>query len=299
MTNLVVDEVVIVDWSAAASPKLGKDSIWIAHVATGSHPDLLNLVNMPTRSVAVDWLVEVFGEAKHAGRHLVCGLDFSFGYPAGYAELLTQGFPDALGGTTPFERVVSVTESLIADSPTNENNRFEAADLINSVTGHALFWGHPPTRSFTSLSPTKALPQELAPNPLPTRRHTEVGLAVQSNWQLTGVGAVGSQVLMGIPVLAKLHRSALGPKIWPFQPHELAAKGGAVVLAEVWPSMFAQGEMTHEIRDAWQVETTALALAKLTNFEWAELFAPTSWESFSAQELQEIVLEEGWILGKT
>jgi hypothetical protein len=104
---------------------------------------------------------------------------------------------------------------------------------------------------------------------------------------------------MGIPVLAKFCRSALDPKIWPFQPHELAAKGGAVVFAEVWPSMFAQGEMTHEIRDAWQVETTAMALAKLTNFEWAELFAPTSWESFSAQELQEIVLEEGWILGKT
>ena len=299
MTELFVDEVVIVDWSAAASPKLGKDSIWIAHAATGKTPELLDLVNVPTRSAATAWLEGVFEEAKRLRRHLVCGLDFSFGYPTGFSELFSQAFPDYSTVLTPFERTVSVTESLIADSPNNDNNRFAAADLINRRTGHALFWGHPPTRTFPSLSPTKATPQGLQPNPLRTLRRTDEGLGVQSNWQLTGAGAVGSQVLMGLPVLAHLRRSELSPKIWPFEHHGLDQTGGAVVLAEVWPSMFAHGEMTHAIRDAWQVEQTALALAKLDPSEWAELFAPRSWDSFSKQELEEILEEEGWILGKT
>jgi len=299
LTELFVDEVVIVDWSAAASRKLGKDSIWIAHGATGETPELLDLVNVPTRAAAVSWLGDVFAMAKRSGHHLVCGLDFSFGYPAGYGEFLRKAFPDTSAGMTPFERVASVTESLIVDSPTNDNNRFAAADLINRRTGHALFWGHPPTRTFQSLSPTKTAPGELELNPLRARRHTDEGLGVQSNWQLTGAGAVGSQVLMGLPVLAQLRRSELVTKIWPFEHHGLDQTGGVVVLAEVWPSMFAHGEMTHAVRDAWQVETTALALAQLTAQEWAELFAPRSWDSFSKQELEEILEEEGWILGKT
>ena len=299
MSDVRVDEVVIVDWSASASPKLGKDSIWLAHVDAGAPPSLRALKNLATRAEAVSWLLAAFGEAKQRGRHLVCGFDFSFGYPAGYSELLRRAFAKEASGKTPFERVLSVTSALIRDSSSNDNNRFEVAALINWRTKCALFWGRPPKRSYESLSPTKALPEGLSVNPLAPLRHTERSLAVKTNWQLAGAGAVGSQVLMGLPVLDQLWRSVTAPSLWPFEPHGLAADGGAVMLAEVWPTMFTKGNKEGVIRDSWQVESTAIALGSLHSSQWSELLAPKAWEELSPSEHDEVLGEEGWILGKT
>ncbi len=298
MSELRVDDVVIVDWSAAASPKRGRDSIWIAHVATGETFELKAIENLATRTAALQWLRQQLATLSNMGRHVVCGFDFSFGYPAGYANLLQRAFSKGDRERTRFEQVLSITASLISDAPTNANNRFAVANMINARTRTALFWGHPRTQSFPSLSPTKTAPPGLERNELRDFRHTERDLRVKSNWQLLGAGAVGSQVLMGLPLLEALRRSERSATLWPFEPHHLHEQGGTVVLAEVWPSMFATGEQTHVIRDAWQVATTAQFLGRLSPTKWVELFAPPSWATFTPQELEEIVGEEGWILGK-
>jgi precorrin-8X/cobalt-precorrin-8 methylmutase len=257
------------------------------------------LVNLPTRSQATRWIGEVLEAAVGDGRHVVCGFDFSFGYPAGYADLVARAFNVTGPSATLFDTVLELTDHLVTDTPTNANNRFEVANLINERTGYGLFWGHPRGRAFNALSPTKLLPAGLKPNPLSPLRRTDANLSVKSNWQLTGAGAVGSQVLMGLPALAALRRRVGDLRVWPFEPHELGRDGGVAVVAEVWPSLFATGHATHEVRDAWQVATTAKLLSELTPHAWASLFAPPSWDGLSSEQRALILGEEGWILGKS
>ena len=297
MTELVVDDVVVVDWSAAASPKLGRDSIWIAHVARSARSEVRSVENFATRALAIDWLLECFAEAARTGRHLVCGLDFSFGYPHGYAELLARAFEDISCGDRPFEQVLSVTEQLIVDDLDNANNRFTVAEHINERTGVALFWGHPRGRTYRALAATKAVPEHLQPNHLADFRLTEASLSVSSNWQLLGIGAVGSQVLTGLRALAHLRSSPTQPRCWPFEPHNLEQGGGAIVLAEVWPTLLASPIEGVAIKDAWQVESVALDLARRSDVEWGQLLNPPCWATLTQQQRDHIFNEEGWILG--
>jgi len=75
-----------VDWSAAATPKLGSDSIWIAATGWGSAAVLENL---PTRAAAMARVEEILQQTTAAGLRILCGFDFPFGYPAGTARVLT------------------------------------------------------------------------------------------------------------------------------------------------------------------------------------------------------------------
>ena len=87
------DGYVAVDWSANGKPKQGKDSIWIAirGVNGTEEPE-----NPATRREAVGRIERLLEKATAAGRRLLVGFDFPFGYPAGTARMLTG--PGWLGG---------------------------------------------------------------------------------------------------------------------------------------------------------------------------------------------------------
>ncbi len=100
---------------------------------------------------------------------------------------------------------------------------------------------------------------------MPERRATEAAATGSfACWQLGGAGAVGSQMLMGMPVLSRL-RARLGARVgvWPFEPAQRQ-----ITLVEVWPSLIAPAIAARaapgEIRDRAQMRILAHATAALT-----------------------------------
>lgn len=294
-----VDDVLIVDWSSSATRKTGADSIWISHVEVGTPAVVKSLVNPSTRAEACGWLLDCRTTAQSRGRRVLCGFDFSLGYVEGYADLLTAsfgGWPD--GAKSAWDATAIITSTLVnADAPDNSNNRFEAAARINAQTGLALFWGHPTGKTYSALSRTKKEPPiNLGANPLPQRRITEIGLQCATNWQLYGIGSVGSQVLTGLPIIQQL-RAAFphAARVWPYEATQLAS----IVFAEVWPTMHAHPIPGIAVKDAWQVQSQALHFASLAidHERWDDLLQPPSWQLLTQQQRTAVEQEEGWILG--
>ena len=82
------------------------------------------------------------------------------------------------------------------------------------------------------------------------RAGTNTG-GLQSAWKLAGVGSVGSQSLLGLPIVHRLLEAAGDRgRLWPFEPID---RGDAIVIAEIWPSLVAFDHIDHPIRDAQQV----------------------------------------------
>jgi precorrin-8X/cobalt-precorrin-8 methylmutase len=282
------DRYIVVDWSANATPKLGRDSIWIAvHDRTGQ----VSVTNVATRRSAEAFLIAVF-DADPALTTLV-GVDFSLGYPAGTAAAL------GLSGT-PWSAMWAMLADRICDDDRNSNNRFVvAAGLNEQLTGAASpFWGCPRSVAGEHLATTKpSTTHGLAPF-----RRVEEALRAQgrrpfSSWQLLGAGAVGSQSLVGIPVLDRLrHRYGDRLEVWPFttrlEPPLTAA--GVITVAEVWPSMHEFDEIDGVVRDAAQVTATARWLAASDSAGTLRaLFSPP----LSSGAAASAVTEEGWVLG--
>lgn len=279
------DRFVVVDWSASSTPKRGRDSIWIA---TRDAVDL-SVANPPTRRAAEEMLVE---SLCHGGTTLLA-VDFSLGFPAGTADAL------GLDGRS-WAAMATLLAELIVDRADNTNNRFEVASALNErITGSAApFWGCPPSRRTATLGSTKPLG---SPS-LPEWRGVEGLLRERghrpfSSWQLLGAGAVGSQSLLGIPMLLRL-AARLGERVqvWPFadglRVPELDAD--SVVVAEVWPSMHPLAEEGSEVRDAQQVVAVADWLTSLDRCdEIGALFTP----EVSKDVPPGVVDEEGWVLG--
>jgi hypothetical protein len=239
------DVVLVVDWSAASTPKLGPDSIWIAEWPSGT------LTNIATRHAAEHVLAALID--TYSDRRVVVGCDFSFGFPHGTA--VAAGFD--VGGTPPWLAMWSYLATHIVDGPDNRNNRFEVATELNRRFGAPRFWGAPP------LAASEWLPVRKPPIAQPFRavelRYRAQGLYPASGWQLLGVGSVGSQSLVGIPMLHRLReRFAHRCTVWPFEQSVGAADD--VVLAEVWPGALRADlvdAVEHSIKDARQVTAVA------------------------------------------
>ncbi len=112
-------------------------------------------------------------------------------------------------------------------------------------------------------------------------------------WKLWGAGSVGSQTLTGIPVVYRLrHDSRLEAisRVWPFEVDipELPEGRGAVVHAEIWPSLDAIPYQAGLVKDQAQVLALAQSLRhRDRSGTLAAIFiAPSS-----------AATEEGWILG--
>lgn len=282
------DRYVVVDWSAQSAPKLGRDSIWIGVCDRSGE---VSLTNVPTRASAVTFLVELF-ESEPSLTTLV-GVDFSLGYPRGTAAAL------GLAGT-PWSAMWTLLADRIIDDDRNANNRFAVArDLNQALTGGAApFWGcplHAASEHLTTTKPTTAgglAPFRGVENELRCQGHRPF-----SSWQLLGAGAVGSQSLVGIPRLQGLRcRFRDRIEVWPFTTGLRVPRldAGAIVVAEVWPSMLVIGDHGDRVRDAAQVSAMACWMADNDLAGRLQvIFSP----DVSCDVSAAAVAEEGWVLG--
>ncbi|MDF1727224.1 MAG: molybdopterin-binding protein [Sulfitobacter sp.] len=261
------DTFVMVDWSGGndRGPRPVKDAIWAAVVRAGVAEEPVYLRN---RQVAEDWLAELFEGERAADRRVLAGFDFPFGYPTGFAQALT-GMADPLAIWDWFEK-------RIEDAPKG-NNRAAIAGEINRAlgAGKGPFWFNPGKADVAGLPSTKVEYR----NPFPEKRQCEErAKGAFTCWQMGGAGAVGSQVFMGLPVLARLRRR-FDAAVWPFEPLE-----APVAFVEIWPSLTVKGAPEGQIKDAWQV------------FEVVRQVSSVSADKL-ARMLDVDAPEEGWILG--
>ena len=364
-----LDDVIVVDWSAAATPATGADSIWLAHA--GHDTTSVVVENLATRRRAFERLGTLIGALRSQNRRVLVGLDFSFGYPSGFSELCADRAPDPhvpipaggpkgpTAGLPPWWRSATWLRSVVVEGPANANNRFDVACSINRDTRTRLFWGRPAAARYDhlrELPPRDVVPSGFSPNPLPRLRVTEshAGGAIKSAWQLYGRGSVGGQMLTGIPMLVRLIEH-LGPAlaVWPFEtaftPDPFTAGAASpgrrrrmtrpvpVVVAEVWPSLFAPGrrlvrgrsarppdpvrapttpagnpsraprsrepspggvqKSQMRVRDEIQVAETAQRLVAEGMSGLSGWFCPSTASELSSAELHSVLTEEGWILG--
>ncbi|MCR8826098.1 molybdopterin-binding protein [Pseudosulfitobacter koreensis] len=266
------DTVIVVDWSGGndRGPTPKADAIW-ACVARSGTPEAP--VYLRNRQVAEAWIGDMLQAERTAGRRVLAGFDFPFGYPRGFARAMA-GSDDPLALWDWFA-------ARIEDAP-KANNRFDVAGAINRSLGtNGPFWGNGLKRDVDGLPRTKVGYQ----NPFAERRRAEkLAKGAFAVWQLSGAGSVGSQALMGLPVLARLRqRFADDLTVWPFQPLD-----AGIALVEVWPSLIAPEiaaqTMPDEIKDAAQVRVLAQALSALPPAEMEAMLADGD-------------AQEGWILG--
>lgn len=293
---------VMVDWSAASTPKQGKDSIWIGVIKRDIRfRNSFEAVNPPTREAAMQALRDILADLGRRNEKALIGFDFSLGYPAGTAELLKlkeptwKGMWDFLGAN-------------VVDKPTNVNNRFAVAAKMNRLmTGEAKpFWGCPANDAQTWLQATKptgsleGLPAQFRHADLATQGRGKAG--AKPVWQIFGNGTVGSQSIVGVPRVRQL-KTELGDKakVWPFEtgwraltPDDVAPL--SAVLAEVYPALGEVKAEAGEVPDRAQVRALCEHFAKLD--EAGKLGAAFAPQTAVAPELAALVEgEEGWILG--
>ena len=288
----IFDTHVIVDWSARSKPspaKPTKDSIWWAAASDGK----TSTGYERTRLAAIRCLTALIAGELAAGRRVLVGFDFPFGYPQGVASHLT-GKADALA-------VWAWLAKRIEDGEDNANNRFEVASGVNGrYSGIGPFWGRPAGSPFEAVPIKKKALTERGAHP-PEYRVAEVrAKGAKSVWQLYGAGSVGSQVLVGLPALERLRTApALAGKVavWPFETG-LKVPDKPVVLAEVYPSLLSKevDRAGDEIKDRAQVRVNAEWFAWLDNEgDLGTLFQGTP--MLMAADRRAVSTEEGWILG--
>ncbi|MBY6049583.1 molybdopterin-binding protein [Vannielia litorea] len=263
------DTFVMVDWSGGTDTgaKRRKDAIWIGVARRG---EAATAEYMRNREVAEDALGRLLAEEMAQGRRVMAGFDFPFGYPAGFARAVCgQDDPLALWDWI---------EARIEDRG-GESNRFDLAGEVNRAVGGGAgpFWGNGLKRDIEGLPRRK----DRYLNDFPERREVErLAKGAFTCWQMSGAGSVGSQVLTGLPVLARLRRK-LGAKVWPFEPLD----GAPVALVEIWPSLVLPPRATRdEIPDREQVLRVAERLAAMAPEELGTM-------------LDVQAPEAGWILG--
>ncbi|MEL6766994.1 MAG: cobalamin biosynthesis protein CbiG [Pseudomonadota bacterium] len=294
MPQPLFDRWIVVDWSASAVPKRGKDSIWMADLgAEGLHLD-----NPPTRADAMALLAERLRAGAARGHRMIAGFDFPFGYPVGAAARVFGAAP----GRAPWRHVWAHLEQGLEEGPRNANNRFLLAERLNAAYGPVgPFWGRPAQRKLPALPAKRpsgygaVLPAE--------RRLVETRVRrAQPVWKLAYAGAVGSQALTGIAALERLrHQPGITAQVWPFETGLGLSRvpQGSVVLAEIYPSLVdaAVRQATDAVKDAAQVRLLAEAFAALDRKgALGPLFAACP-AGLPPDEAAQVVAEEGWILG--
>lgn len=266
------------DWSAAnlpTSPTNRANAVWVGcHDAEGGAE-----WHHRTRAAAEAQLLTLIDTARAEGLRVLIGFDFAMGYPAGFAARLT-GEPRAPAVWRWLAEAITDVE--------NRNNRFEVATRINAAfpDGPGPFWSHPSGQSWPGL-PFRRAGIDYAALGLSETRVAETAVPrAKSPWMLFNPGSVGSQSLLGLPMIHRLSRLA-DVAVWPFAPPD-----APVVLAEVYPSLLAApvavlANAERLTADQAQVRLLSRALFRLAR---ADRLAPL----FDAPPE---AAEEGWILG--
>ncbi|WP_201216612.1 cobalamin biosynthesis protein, partial [Rhodospirillum rubrum] len=283
------DAVLVVDWSAAAQPRQGANSLWI-HGLDGDDGSFT--ANPPTREAAMALLADRLSDRLARGRRVLLGVDFAFGYPAGTAPRLVPGDPDWRG-------VWKLLAARIRDGADNANNRFAVAEGLNALLdGNGPFWAGPRGWPGAGLPARRPVPP---PGGLAALRLTERRTSgPHSVWKLCAPGSVGGQTLVGLPRLWRLRNHpwlAGSLRIWPFETGlRLPDPSARVVVAEVYPSLVARRAAEGEVVDETQVKALARRLWDLDGAgRLAPLFCGPA--DLSAGDRQLVEREEGWILG--
>ena len=280
------DSYIMVDWSAAAVPRRGADSIWLCHLRVGR----VQLENPATRLAARDRLAALLAAELAAGRSVLAGFDFPFGYPDGFAA--------RLGGD--WRRVWQLLGEWLVESGDNANNRFDVAARMNErVCGMAApFWGCPPRHAgdFLGMRHHRCHAGiDLAEQRLADARAT----GPQPVWKLYGNGSAGSQALTGIPVVQWLRQRFEGSaRIWPLETGLAppARRTGQIVFAEIYPSLVPPRRRAGEVKDRAQVRSIARHFAALDEAgRLAALFSGPP--DLTPVERRRIERDESWILG--
>jgi len=291
------DLYVMVDWSAAATPKLGADSIWVAALRRHRRgAELVLLENLATRRDAAGVLRGFFIGAVARGEHVLAGFDFPFGYPAGLARRL------GLSGT-PWRAVWDEISALLVDGSDNRNNRFAAAAELNRrLTGEAFpFWCCPAGAAGKFLQPKHH--RRHSTDGFPEHRLVDRRMrGPQPGWKLAGTGSAGGQALTGIPVLRGLRDDpALSEhiRVWPFETGlaaPAARRHAGVIMAEVYPSLVPAPRRSGEVKDSAQVRHLAAHFAALDARGNLAALLPGD-PALSTAERRRVEREEGWVLG--
>ena len=277
--------IAIVDWSAAATigpQRPSADRCWIGWGTPEARPAP---AYFRTRTEAIAFLRNLL--ARTPGPALV-GWDFPHGFPTG------SGFG---GGRS----AAAVLAALIEDAPNGANNRFEVAAQLNRRLGCAPgpFWGCPAGIACADLSDCRCAfdgrgfaEWRLADDLLRRR-----GTGIQSVWKLYTRGSVGSQTLLGLPVIHRLltdRALARRSRLWPFDTGWDRDLSG-IVHAELWPSLADHARQPYPIKDARQV-----AAARDWALDLDAAGALGGWfarpAGLSDAESGICLAEEGWIL---
>lgn len=297
------DAYIMVDWSAAAKPSLGANSIWIGILAKDARLKLqYRGVNIDTRLKARAFLEDMVAKLSKRGDKILIGFDFALGFPAGTAA--------ALGLDTskqaPWQATYAHLASKLKDKPDNSNARYAIAAGLNYAIskGAFPFWGAPARDVVSTLSATRpdydggSLPEyRICENHL---KEKKIGQP-KSVWQLAYTGSVGSQTLTGIPHVHALRQAWPASRIWPFElgTEPLTAEaleGIDVVMAEVYPALIKAKPEKGEVADEAQVRGIARHYADLDEKGLLSAAFSTG-KSFSPEQNRHITEEEGWILG--
>ncbi len=265
------DSVAMVDWASGKDtgrlPR--KDAIWLGAVLGGVEAEPEYLRN---RQVAEARIADLIVAERTAGRRLLIGFDFPFGYPKGFAKAVV-GRPDPLALWDWFA-------ANLKDGPEG-NDRFALAGRLNALfPGVGPFWFDGTGTGVEGL-PHKGT--ERRDHALPERREAELHAAgAFTLWQMGGAGAVGGQAMTGMASLSRLRAQFPDDiAVWPFEPLDRP-----VAFVEVWPSLLGKALTFEgsEIRDRAQVRHLARAVSRLS-------------EDVLSEMLDVQAPEEGWILG--
>ncbi|MEX5727176.1 molybdopterin molybdotransferase [Rhodovulum iodosum] len=274
---MTFDTIVVVDWSAAddRGPTPKKDAIWAAVQRNGAAAPP---VYLRSRTAAEDWLAGLCEAELAAGRRLLLGFDFPFGYPAGFAESVVKA-------TDPLALWDWFAAALPLEAKAAE--RFHLAARLNALfPGVGPFWFNGLQDDIPHLPRTDIREG----HGMAERRLCEESAAgAFPLWQMGGAGAVGGQAMTGMAALARLRARFQGQvAVWPFEPLD-----APIALVEVWPSLFASdiaaAQGPDEIKDAAQVRVLAAHIATAQrdgHLDCALSDVPV-----------EAKTEEGWILG--
>jgi hypothetical protein len=238
-----------------------------------------------------------------AGKRVLVGFDFPYGFPAGFARAVA-------GESGDWRDVWRYLADEIVDDERNSNNRYEVAARLNSSITSSLgpFWGCPVSKAGPTLHTHKrhVFPVTCATGQIEELRLTERRLRAEgrrpfSVWQAAYAGSVGSQALLGIPVVARLcadealvDRSSIWPFMTGFTDDPTGGEPDRVVHAEIWPGVIELDRSLHAVKDAAQVIGLCDHFAKLdAGGRLGSLFTP----QLDSEERDDVVAEEGWILG--
>ena len=292
------DAYAMVDWSSSSKPVRGSNSIWIASGSwCGRTFALDEPLNPATRMEAEGRLPEKIHQ--WAGKRILIGFDFPFGYPAGFAKAL--GLQDV--GQS-WRALHSHFAANVTDSPENKHKRDAFAEecnrRINGREAPGPFWGCTKSAASAALTTRRAFtfPHHGLEEWRVTEREAKKKVTTLSVWKLNCGVSVGGQTILGIKYLDELART-VDARRWPFEGWDVASEPG-IWFAEIFPSLVDYPKWRAAYakpRDRTQVQSCVRRAAKRDREGLlGDDFARPVLLDRDEKLAQQVEDEEGWIL---